>query len=419
MTQQSAKPLTVRNRPVPAGKDLTGSQRIFFTVVLGILTAIGPFTIDMYLSALPTIERELNVSESVAQMTLTGTLIGMLVGQLVVGPLSDALGRRKPLLFGLAVHILCSALVVVTNSIELLTILRVGQGFGAAAASIISMAVVRDLFQGVAAARMLSRLMLILGVSPIFAPTIGAWVISASHWQVVFLALAVVSLIVIVVAGFLLPETLPVERRRPAKHREIVGILKKLARDRVYVGIVLMVSCTFAGLFAYISSSPFLLQNVYGLDQAQFGYAFSGVAVGMIIMTQMNVPLLRIFSPGQLLIAGLATGALSGAAMIVLASTGLGGVWGVLIPLFFCMSGMALTFPNAPAIALSRHGDSAGTASAFLGAAQNLAGAIAAPVMGLLGSGAVPMSTSICVAFTLALAMILFVVRPQGLVLSE
>src|SRR3954452_450684 len=207
---------TMSIRPFPSSPAVVTQPGARLVLLLGILVALGPFTIDMYLPALPVIAPDLGATPAVVQLTLTSTLAGVAVGQLVIGPLSDALGRRRPLVAGVAVHVLASLLCVVAPSVAVLGVLRAFQGFGAASASVVGMAVVRDLFSGRAAATVFSRLMLVIGASPVLAPTIGGEVLRWSTWRGVFAVLARRGAGVLVMPARSLPEPLPAHRRRDA-----------------------------------------------------------------------------------------------------------------------------------------------------------------------------------------------------------
>ncbi len=256
--------------------------------MLGALTAIGPLTIDTYLPALPSISRDLAASESAVQATLTGILLGMGLGQLLVGPLSDAIGRRKPLIAGISLHILASVLCAFAPSVELLTVGRVLQGLGNAAVAVVAMATVRDVFVGSAAATLLSRLMLVSGMAPILAPSLGGAILRLTSWRGVFAVLAVAGVLLVTLASTALRETLPVERRRPAAPRHVLATYRRLLRDRTFVGLVLIAGLGFATLFGYIGGSSFVLQNVYGLSAAQFALVFGANSLGLIVMSQLN-----------------------------------------------------------------------------------------------------------------------------------
>lgn len=384
-------------------------------LVLGAFVAVGPLTIDMYLPALPTIANELQTTEAAVQLTLTGTLVGLALGQLVIGPLSDALGRRRPLLAGTGLHVVASLLIMVAPDIATLGALRVLQGVGTAAGAVVALAVVRDLFEGRAAATMLSRLFLVMGAAPVLAPTIGGEVLRVTSWRGVFGLLALYGVALIVMGAFALRETLPPERRRSIHLGATLGTYRGLLRDRSYVGLVLVAGLTMAGLFSYVAGSSFVYQGEFGLDQQQFGLLFGAGAIWLITGTQLNPLFLRRFSPAQVLMAGTITGTVSGAGMLVLALLGTGGLLGVALPLWAVLFSTGLALPNAPALALSRHGEAAGAAAALLGAVQFGIGAIVSPLVGLLGNDALAMGTAIFGALLLAVVVLVVVVRPWTL----
>ncbi|WP_448615123.1 multidrug effflux MFS transporter [Modestobacter sp. URMC 112] len=388
-------------------------------LVLGAFVALGPMTIDMYLPALPTIATDLQTTSSAVQLTLTGTLLGLALGQLVLGPLSDAVGRRRPLLAGTAVHVLASLLVLVAPNIAVLGLLRVLQGAGAAAGAVVALAVVRDLYSGRAAATMLSRLFLVLGAAPVLAPTLGGEVLRFTSWRGVFGVLAVFGVFLLVLGAFLLEETLPPERRRSNGVRGTLRSYRGLFGDRTFVGLVVVAGLTMAGLFSYVSGSSFVYQGEFGLDEQQFGLLFGAGAVWLIGATQFNPVLLRRFEPQQILVAATVAGAVAALVLLVFAATGFGGLAGVVGPLWAVLAASGLALPNAPALALQRHGEAAGTAAAMLGAVQFTVGALVAPVVGLLGNDAVAMGAVILGALLLALLTLFAVVKPWQLSAEE
>ena len=391
------------------------TNRLTMIVVLGGLIALGPLTIDMYLPALPTITADLMTTSSTIQLTLTGTLIGLALGQLVIGPLSDAAGRRRPLLIGTALHVLASVAIIFAPTVYVLGGLRVLQGVGAAAGSVIAMAIVRDLFTGRAAATLLSRLILVMGVAPVIAPTLGGELLRVTSWRGIFAALAVYGLIIIPLTAWTLKETLPPERRRSPGVGQTLRTYVGLLRDRTFVGLVLVAGLAMAGLFGYIAGSSFVFQQEYGLDQQEFGVVFGAGAVWLIAATQLNAYLLRAFEPRVLLLAAVAGGTVFGLVLLTMAATGIGGIIGIIAPMWAVLFSVGLALPNAPALALGRHGEAAGTAAALLGAVQFGVGAIVSPVVGLLGNDAVAMGTVVAGGLALALAVLLVVVRPWTL----
>ncbi|MFD2091185.1 multidrug effflux MFS transporter [Blastococcus deserti] len=415
MTALENRPATTAAGPAPAAPAVERPGAARTALVLGAFVAIGPLTIDMYLPALPTITGDLETTESAVQLTLTGTLVGLALGQLLLGPLSDALGRRRPLLAGTALHVLASLLVLVAPNLAVLGALRVLQGVGTAAGAVIAIAIVRDLYDGRAAATMLSRLFLVLGAAPVLAPTIGGELLRFTSWRGIFAFLAAYGVLMIAVGARTLPETLPPERRRSTGVRGTLRGYRELLRDRAYVGLVLVAGLTMAGLFSYVSGSAFVYQDQFGLDEQQFGLLFGAGAFWLIAATQLNPVLLRRWTPAQLLVAGTVAGAVAGAALVLLAATGTGGLWAVAGTLWAVLFACGLALPNAPALALSRHGDAAGTAAALLGAIQFGVGALVSPVVGLLGNDAVAIGSVVVTALVIAIGVLALVVRPWRL----
>lgn len=380
-------------------------------LVLGLLVALGPFTIDLYLPALPTIADELHTTSSAVQLTLTGTLAGLGVGQLVLGPLSDAFGRRRPLLAGTAIHVLASLLCVVAPNVATLGVLRVLQGFGAAAASVIAIAVVRDLFEGLQSARVISRLILIIGASPVLAPTVGSELLRWMDWRGVFVGLAVLGIAITLIAAAGLPETLPVERRQKGGALGTARAYATLLTDRTFVALVLVAGLAMSALFAYVAGSSFVLQEQYGLSEQAFGLVFALNAVAIIGASQVNVRLLSRWTPAQILATSIAVAVASSLVLLVVALADVGGVLGLLVPLFVVLGAVGLAGPNAPALALSLHGESAGTAAALLGAVQFGLGALTAPLVGTLGNDNLAMATVVAVSSVLAAVVLVAGVR--------
>ncbi len=387
--------------------------RLTLVLVLGAMVALGPLTFDMYLPALPDIEEDLSTTAAAVQLTLTGTLVGLAVGQLVVGPLSDAFGRRRPIVVGTLLHVAASLGCLVAPTVAVLGALRVVQGIGASATAVVTMAVVRDLYTGDAAARLLSRLMLVLGVVPVLAPSIGGAVLQWTSWRGVFGVLAVAATGLAVLGGTALPETLPPTRRRAATPGGIARAYVALFRDPRFVGLVLVSGFSMAAMFSYVSGSSFVLQDEFGLTEQQFGVAFGAGAVFLIGGTQLAALLLRWWTSAEILRRALIGSVLASLALFTVSTADVGGLPGLLAPLWLVMLFTGLTMPSAPALALSRHGEAAGTAAALLGAVRYGVGAAAAPFVGILGNDAAAMSTVILVGMTLALVTLVTVARPH------
>ncbi|MCW2733667.1 MAG: drug resistance transporter, Bcr/CflA subfamily [Mycobacterium sp.] len=392
---------------VADGKKRPSQTRMI--VVLGLLVALGPLTIDMYLPSLPRIAEDYAVSSSVVQLTLTGTLAGLAIGQLVIGPLSDSLGRRRPLMAGIVLHMLASLLCLFAPNIVVLGIARSLQGVGAAAAMVVAIAIVGDLFADSTAATVMSRLMLVLGVAPVIAPSLGAAVLLRFSWHWVFAVLVMLAALLLLLAALALPETLQVSHRRPLRVRGILATYGELLRDRRFVILVLVAALGMSGLFAYIAAASFVLQGRHGLGQQAFALVFGAGAVALIGATQFNVVLLRRFTPQAITVWALAASAVSGVVFVGLAAAGVGGIYAFVVPVWAILAAMGFVIPNAPAVALSRHPDAAGTAAALLGAGQFGLGAAVAPLVGVLGNDELALAAVMTAGSVIALLALLAV----------
>ncbi len=392
-----------RERRVPS--------RTRLILLLGVMVALGPLTIDMYLPALPNIADDYGVSSSVVQLTLTGTLAGLGLGQLIVGPLSDSLGRRRPLMAGIVLHMVASVLCLFAPNIALLGVARGLQGMGAAAAMVVAFAIVGDLFAESAAATVISRLMLVLGVAPVLAPSLGAAVLLKASWHWVFAVLVVIAGALLLLAAMALPETLAVSHRRPLKLRGIAATYVEVLRDVRFVVLVLVAALGMSGLFAYISGAAFVLQDRFGLDQQAFALVFGAGAVALIGATQFNVVLLRRFAPQTIALWALAAASAAGVVFVGLSAARVGGLLGFVLPVWAILGAMGLVIPNAPAVALSRHPEAAGTAAAVLGAAQFGLGAAIAPLVGVLGNDEFALALVMTVGMVIALFALALTLR--------
>lgn len=398
---------------VHPGDSLSARQRLVYVLVLGALTALGPFTIDLYLPAFPLIENDLGVSSAMVQLTLTATTLGFAVGQLFVGPWSDRVGRRLPLILSTAVHIGASLGVLLAPSVEWLFVFRLLQGAGAAAGGVVSMAIVRDLFGGLPLVRMLSRLSLVNGLAPIIAPLIGSQLLLVMPWRGMFGFLAIYGLLVLLAAVFFIVETLPPARRMgDPGHATIGQRYRALFTDRIFVGVAIIAGMTFSGLFAYLSSSSFLFQDVYGLDAQQYGLLFAVNSVGVVAGVQLSSFLARFIGP-QWILTGTTVLLLLSAGAIVLLDLAQAGLVGILVPLWFFIFACGLSFPCNQVLALAGHGGEAATAASLLGALNfGLAGAIS-PIVGLFGiENAIPMGAIMASTALVSIVVLWVVVRP-------
>jgi DHA1 family bicyclomycin/chloramphenicol resistance-like MFS transporter len=397
---------------VHPGDSLLPRQRLVYVLVLGALTALGPFTIDLYLPAFPVVEGEFGVSAAVIQLTLTATTLGFALGQLLVGPWSDRVGRRLPLIIASSVHVFASLGVALAPGIEWLFVFRALQGAGAAAGGVVAMAIVRDLFGGFPLVRMLSRLSLVSGLAPILAPVIGSQLLRIFPWRGIFVCLAVYGVLVVLAAIFFIVETLPPARRTDPGHSTARQRYHALFSDRVFVGVAVIAGMTFSGLFAYLASSSFLFQQVYGLDAQQFGLLFAVNSVGVLIGVQSSSRLAKYVGP-QWILAGSTTVLLLSAITIVVLDSNHVGLAGILVPLWFFIAACGFSFPCTQVLAMANHGGEAGTAASLLGALNfGLAGLIS-PIVGLFGiHNAVPMGAIMGCTAAVSIVVLWTIVRP-------
>lgn len=395
-------------KPSPAnGSGTSLRTSLKYILMLGALAALPAVTTDMYLPSLPSVVTDLNTSQAAAQFTMSGTLLGAAVGQLVIGPFSDRFGRRLPLLIGIFLHVVTSLLCFIAPDIGSLIALRVLQGFFNAAAGVVSLAVIRDRFVGSEAARLLSRLMLVIGLAPLLAPTIGQAVASVWQWRAVFLALALIGIILVLIVWKWMPETLPAERRRTKEGPSTFSGYRTLIRDRQFLALALIPGLGMAFIMSYVVGSPFVFQDEYGLSGAQYAAVFAFNGVGMVISAQLNASLVGKYSPmGILRVAVLVLLGLSLLLPLVLA-TDLGGVLGLAAVLWLVLAMHGFIAANSSVMALGDYGHMAGSAAAMIGALQvGIAGAVS-PLVGILGGDAMAMSTVIigcCALIVLILA---------------
>ncbi len=369
------------------GDAITHRRRVLYIVLLGALTALGPFTIDLYLPAFPVLEADFDTTAAMIQLTLTGTMIGFALGQLIVGPLSDKVGRRLPLLAVTALHVVASVGAALAPTLELLSVARVLQGAGAAAGGVVAAAIVRDLFGGRRLVVMLSRLALVSGVAPVLAPLVGSALLAVMPWRGIFVVLAVYGAIMLVSAIVFLPETLPPARRHERGATTVWQRYRSVFSDRVFIGVLIIGGMTFSGLFSYLSSSSFLFQLSYGLSAQQYGLMFAVNSLGVVLGVQTASRLAARFGPQWVMAWSTAVLVVSASAIIVTDQLGL-GLWGTIVPLFVFMTGCGFTFPCVQVLALDRHGKAAGTAQSIVGATNFGVAGLISPLVGWIAKDA-------------------------------
>jgi DHA1 family bicyclomycin/chloramphenicol resistance-like MFS transporter len=375
---------------------VTSSEYRRLAVILGALTAVGPLAIDMYLPALPTIAREFGVQVASVQASLAAYFVGIAIGQAFYGPLSDAVGRKPALSFGLVVFIVASIGCAWAEDVVMLNSFRFLQALGGCAPIVIPRAVVRDYFDQVGSIRMLSVLMLVFGLGPILAPLIGGQLLVNFGWRSVFWLLAAYAIVWLIVVTVFLPESLPVARRRPQAIRVVFDVYARLLRDRTYIGYVLSGALIFAGLLAYISGSPFIFIELFDVPPERYGLFFGVNALGIVSASQINRWLATRVDARRIVGVMLSVAMIASLVLLFDAYSGLGGFAGILVPLFFYIACHGFVLPNTTALAMAPHGQVAGSASALLGTIQFVLGSITGTLVGAFANGtAVPLAAVI------------------------
>ncbi|MES1160341.1 MAG: multidrug effflux MFS transporter [Bacteroidota bacterium] len=360
--------------------------------ILGLLTALGPFSIDMYLPGFRDIADNLHTSVATVALSLSSYFIGISAGQLLYGPLLDRYGRKKPLYAGLLVYILSSASCLVIHTINALIVLRFIQAVGSCAAAVGSMAMVRDLFGAKDSARVFSLLLLVVGASPMIAPTAGGYVISLFGWRAVFVILTIMGVIILLLSIFCLPESYQPDPAFSLKPGPIIRNFWAVMQNRQFLVYALTGSLAFAGLFAYVSGSPIVFMDIYRVDKKVYGWIFAFLSVAFIGLSQFNTLLLKKYSSEQITRVAL-TGQVLVAVIFLLGS--IAGYYGLSHTIFFIflfLGFLGFVNPNALALALAPFAKNAGSASAMMGALQMGMGALASIGVSVFSNGtATPM----------------------------
>lgn len=397
-----------------AGATASPAYRLRLLVALGILSAFAPLSIDIYLPALPGMARDLHASTSLVQLTLTATLLGLAGGQIVAGPLSDRRGRRPPMLGGLLLFSGGCALCAAAPDVWTLVVFRFLQGLGGAVSLVLARAIVRDLWVGVGMSRILSRLFLVMGISPVLAPMVGAQILRVTSWRGVFLALAALGLAILVFTASVVPETLHGEPSAKSDMLATLRAFRRIAADRAFSGYALAVGGGYGMLFAYIAGAPFVVQEVYGASPTIFSLIFAVNAIGITACSQLNAWLVGRVRMRRLLFASLV--AMAAGSVSVLLTSGIArlGLVALMLSLLVAIAPIGMLGPNASALALASYADAAGSASALMGVLQFVIGAATSPLVGIAGQKtALPMALVMTAQSLMALATLWLLTRDE------
>ncbi len=374
--------------------------------LLGLLQAVGPISTDMYLPAFPAIEVSLQASHGASQYTLAAWFIGLAIGQLTQGALADRFGRRVPLLLGTAVYTLASAGCALSSSIQMMSLYRLLAAFGGSASTVMPRAIVRDVADGHDAARLIAQLMLIMGVAPILAPTLGGVMLQVADWRMIFWFATVYGVVALLLVAWVLPDTLQPSLRAQLSPLSLINRYGLVLRERFFLTHALQMSFAMAGVFAYLGGSPDVFIRHFHLSPTAYGGIFGINACAYILASQVNSRLLRRFGADRMLRG--ATNALLAAELVLAidAWTGFGHLPGIVLPLTVTMMSVGLLNPNATVGALARHRSSAGSASAMMGTMGFVLGAASAESVGLLADGTARPMAMLMLAAALACKLI-------------
>lgn len=389
------------NRPV--SRSFTFNEWSLIAL-LGALSGMGPLAIDFYLPSFPNMSAEFGTTIAVIQRTLAAYFVGISIGQLIYGPISDSLGRKKPLYAGLIIFLLASIGCAVCHHVNALIGLRFLQALGGCAEMVIARAIVRDRFDSRDAPRVYAGMMLVMGVAPILAPLLGGWMAEHAGWRAVFWVL--VGAAAICLAGVsVLPETLPRTSRSPLSAGLVIRRYISILGNRRFMLHTGSASFGLAALFAYVGGSPFMFIHLFHVPEQHFGLYFGINSIGIIGGSQINGQLVRRYNPHRVMRVALVVAALAGVSLLFTLPSGVGGMLGALVPIFLLMTSFGFIFPTATALAMAPMGEQAGNASSVMGCSQFLVSGIAGMIVSDLQTGtAWPMAATIAAGATLALS---------------
>lgn len=365
---------------------LPKKNSFFLIVILGLLSAIGPFSIDMYLPGFPAIAADLHTTIAKVTLSLSSFFIGISVGQFLYGPLLDRYGRKKPLYIGISVYLIASACCILARTAETLIILRLFQALGACAGLVASRAMVRDLFHVSENARVFSLLMLVVGVSPIIAPTLGGYITATFGWKYIFAVLTLIAAVILAAVHFALPESRKPDLQLSLKPGPIVKSFWQVFKTPQFYTYALTGAIASAGLYAYIAGSPYVFMELFRVSEKQYGWIFALIALGLIGSSQLNSVLLRTYKSEQIIRVALFLQSLTGITLFLGSYFGLLELFSTIFFIFIFLCCQGCTFPNSSALSLAPFSRNAGTASALLGGIQMSIGALTTMIVSFLSN---------------------------------
>lgn len=380
------------------------SRRLGYAITLGLLAALGPLCIDLYLPALPELARDLNTPTATAQLSLTAGLLGLGLGQLFFGPLSDKYGRIRPLLLSLVLLLIASIGCALAQDIHQLLLARLFEGLSGAGGAVLSRAIARDMYSGHELTRFFALLMLVNGLAPIAAPVMGGALMAFLDWRGLFMVIALIALMLFILARVKLHETLPVARRSQGSIFSAWAALGQVIMHRPFMGFCLTQGFMMSGMFAYIGASPFVLQQIYQLSPQAFSFCFAANGVGLIIASQVSARLCPLWGEYRVLKGGL-TLALISSSSLLLAGLTAAPLPLVLVALFFTVASNGVISVTASSLAMQSQGHRAGSASAVIGVTMFTLGGISVPVTGIGGTSVLTMTATIFGCYMLAILM--------------
>lgn len=379
-------------------------KRLGYAITLGLLAALGPLCIDLYLPALPELATDLNTPTATAQLSLTAGLLGLGLGQLFFGPLSDKYGRIRPLLLSLVLLLVASIGCALAQDIHQLLLARLFEGLSGAGGAVLSRAIARDMYSGHELTRFFALLMLVNGLAPIAAPVMGGALMAFLDWRGLFMVIALIALLLLILARVKLHETLPQERRSQGSVFSAWAALGQVVRHRPFMGFCLTQGFMMSGMFAYIGASPFVLQQIYHLSPQAFSFCFAANGVGLIIASQVSARLCPLWGEYRILKAGLLLAFISSGSLLLAGLTG-AALPMVLVALFFSVASNGVISVTASSLAMQSQGHRAGSASAVIGVTMFTLGGISVPVTGIGGTSVLTMTATIFGCYMLAILM--------------